>query len=134
MPNWLDPQIERRHLDAHSAAEEIDPSDDMHDRQPEPQGNDGQIGTFESQCRQAEDKAEKSGDECGDENGEDKGDLKLGHQKGRSVGADGKKSGMAERYLAGGSHENIQTHGQYDMDHDDIEEIDVIIGGIKEEG
>ncbi len=126
-----DPQIERRHLDSHSAPEEIDSSDDMHDRQPEPQGSDRQIGAFESQRRQAEDKAEKRGDKCSREDGEDKGDLKLGHQKGCSVSADGKKSGMAERYLAGGSHENVQTHGQYDMDHDDIEEIDVIIGCIQ---
>jgi hypothetical protein len=38
---------------------------------------------------------------------------------------------MAEGYLARRSHKNVQTHGQYDVDHDDIEEIDVVIGGIK---
>ena len=128
---WFDSQIERRRLDPHPAAEEIDSSDDMHDRQAETQGDDRQIGTFESQRGQAEDKSKKSGNECGDDDGKDKRDLKLGHQEGRRIGADGKKPGMTEGYLAGGSHEDVQTHSQYDMDHDDIQEIDVVIGYIK---
>ena len=106
----------------------------MHDGQSETQGDDRQVGTFQTQRGQAEDKAEKGRDECGDEDGEEKGDLEFGHQQGRPIGADGKKTGMAEGDLAGGAHENVQPHGQDDMDHDDVEKIDVVAGGIKGEG
>jgi hypothetical protein len=41
---------------------------------------------------------------------------------------------MTQGYLAGGSHEDVQTHGQYDVDHDDIEQIDVIIGNNQRKG
>ena len=58
-----------------------------------------------------------------------KGDLQLGHQQGRPVGADGEKTGMAQGDLAGGADEDVQTHGQDDVDHDDVEEIDVVAGG-----
>ncbi len=70
----------------------------------------------------------------GDDEGKDKRDLKLGHQEGRPIGADGKKSGMAEGYLAGGPHEDIQAHGQNDVDHDDVEEIDVVARGEQRDG
>ena len=62
-----------------------------------------------------------------DDDGEEKGDLEFGHQEGSPIGADGKKTGMAKGYLAGGTDEDVQAHGQYDVDHDDVEEIDIVV-------
>ena len=79
-------------------------------------------------------KPKKAAMNAGDDDGEDKGDLEFGHQEGRPVGADGKKTGMAEGYLAGGADEDVQTHGQYDVDHDDVEQIDVVARGEQGDG
>ncbi len=79
----------------------------MHDGQPEAHGDDRQVGSFQTQRGQPENKAEKSRNKGGNQDGEHERDLKQGHQQNRPIGADGKKTGMAEGDLAGGAHENV---------------------------
>jgi hypothetical protein len=44
------------------------------------------------------------------------------------------KSGMSKRNLAGITHQNIQAHGEDDMDHHEVKQIKVIFGKVKGQG
>ncbi len=53
--------------------------------------------------------------------------MGFGHQGNRSVGADGKKTGMTQRKLAGVTHQKVQTDHHDHVDGHVIGHIDIII-------
>jgi len=52
--------------------------------------------------------------------------VEVHHEQGGAVGPDGEETGVAKRYLAGVTHEDVQADREDHVDQDDVQEVDVV--------